>query len=149
MKVILIKKVPSLGKVGEVKEVSDGYARNFLIPQGFVRLANDSTIREMGNKESQKQKKQMKKTKHYKEMVKKLDNLKLIIKSKADDKKTLFAAIKPAQIIKELKERKFDIPVDFIKLDEPIKQLGYYDIKIQFSDELTAKVGLTIEREDS
>ena len=85
---------------------------------------------------------------NFEDLTKKVDNLKLVIKAKAEEeKKTLFAAIKETDIAKELKDRKYDIPAQFIKLEQPIKQLGYYDIMIDFGNELSAKVGLTIERE--
>lgn len=148
MKVVLIKTVANLGQTGDIKEVADGYARNFLIPQGMVKPATEATINQIENKKAQKQKKQAKKAKQYKEIAKKIDNLKLIIKAKAEpEKKTLFAAVKAEQIADELKKRKFDIPAKFISLEEPIKQLGYYDIQIQFNDELTSSIGLTVERE--
>jgi len=150
MKVILIKTVKSLGQVGDIKEVADGYARNFLIPNGMVKIATEAAISEVEKSKIKKEKKLAQKAKKYVDVAKKVNNLKLIIKAKAEDeKKTLFAAIKAEDISKELKERNYDIPAQFIKLDQPIKQLGYYDIIIDFGNELTAKVGLTIEREDS
>lgn len=148
MKVVLIKKVPNLGQTGEIKEVSDGYARNFLIPQGLVKIATEAVIKEMETKKNKQQKKSANKVKQYKEIAKKINNLKLVIKVKADEKKTLFAAIRESDIAKELKNRHYDIPAQFIKLDQPIKQLGYYDINLVFSDDVSAKIGLTIERED-
>ncbi|MFC1598771.1 50S ribosomal protein L9 [Patescibacteria group bacterium] len=148
MKVIIVKSAPSLGQVGEVKNVADGYARNFLIPQGLVRAATEDAVAQVAKSKMKKQKAEVNKTKKYKDVAKKINNLKLVIKAKAEDeKKTLFAAIKADNIAKELKDRKYDIPAQYIKLEQPIKQLGYYDIIIDFGDELTAKVGLTIERE--
>ena len=149
MKVILIKNVSNLGVPGDIKEVSDGYARNFLIPQGLVKIANEAAIKEVEKLKAKKLKVQENKGKKYKEIAKKINNLKLIIKAKAEDKKkTLFASIKAENIAQELKKRKYDIEAKFIKLDEPIKQLGYYDIGLDFGEGITAKVGLTIERED-
>jgi len=148
MKVVLVKSVPNLGQVGEIKNVADGYARNFLLPQGLARVATEDAINQVEKSKKKKQKAQANKAKQYKEVAKKVNNLKLVIKAKAEkEKKTLFAAIKESDIAKELKDRKYDIPAQFIKLEQPIKQLGYYDIMIDFGNELTAKVGLTIERE--
>ena len=168
MKVILIKNIPSLGQAADIKEVADGYARNFLIPQGLVKIATETAIKELDNQKSKKLKTQDKKAKQYKEIAKKINNLKIIIKAKAsapapadapalagkkatadnDDKNTLFASITANDIVAELKKRKYDIPAEVIKLDQPIKQLGYYDIELDFSEDVKAKVGLTIKRED-
>ncbi|MBD3359826.1 MAG: 50S ribosomal protein L9 [Candidatus Buchananbacteria bacterium] len=149
MRVVLLKKIANLGQTGEIKEVADGYARNFLLPQGLVKVATEAVIKQLELKKQKQQKKSVNKAKQYKELAKKINNLKIIMQAKADDKKTLFAAVKEADIAQELKNRNYDIPVQFIKLDQPIKQLGYYDIQIRFDDELTSKIGLTIKREDS
>jgi large subunit ribosomal protein L9 len=147
MKVVLLKKVPNLGQTGEIKEVADGYARNFLLPQGLVKVATEAVVKQLEFKKQKQQKKSANKAKQYKELAKKINNLKIIMQAKADDKKTLFAAVKEADIAQELKNRNYDIPVQFIKLDQPIKQLGYHDINIIFSEDVSAKIGLTIERE--
>ncbi len=147
MKIILTKAVKNIGQIGDIKNVAEGFARNFLIPQGLAIQATDDAINNLEKSKSKKDKTQVNKVKKYKDLAKKINNHKISIKAKADDKKTLFAAIKAEHICEQLKLRKFDIPVAFIKLKEPIKQLGYYDIKIEFAPGVEALIGLTIERE--
>jgi len=162
MKVILIKTVPNLGQTGDIKEVAEGFARNFLIPRNLVKIATEQTIKELESYKVRKLKAVENKGRKYKEIAKKVDNLKLIIKAKAsasapqsgasadkeDKKKTLFAAIKAENIVQELKKRNYDIEAKFIKLEQPIKQLGYQDILLDFGSGVTAKIGLTIVREE-
>ncbi len=148
MKVILIKNVPNLGQTGEIKQVSDGFARNYLLPQGLVKLASEQTIREMELKKQSQAKSLENRAKKFKEIARKINNIKIILKAKADDKKTLFGSITAAKIAEELKSRKFNFDAKFIKLEQPIKQLGYYDINLDFGAGVTAKVGLTVTRED-
>jgi len=171
MKVILIKTVPNLGQTGDIKEVAEGYARNFLIPRNLVKIATEQTIKELEGLKVRKLKTVENKGKKYKEIAKKVDNLKLIIKAKASasasdeasasakatadgsadkgkEKKTLFAAIKAENIAQELKKRNYDIEAKFIKLEQPIKQLGYQDVLLDFGSGVTAKIGLTIVREE-
>ncbi|MCX6740441.1 MAG: 50S ribosomal protein L9 [Candidatus Parcubacteria bacterium] len=148
MKVILIKTVPNLGKTGEVKEVSEGFARNYLLPNGLVKIASDATINEMETKKRQQIKKVENRAKKNKEIARKINNIKITIKAKADEKKTLFGSINAVKIAEELKERKFVIDTKYIKLEQPIKSLGYYDVLVDFGTGVTAKIGLTVAREE-
>lgn len=148
MKVILLKNVPDLGNTGEIKQVSDGYARNYLLPQKLVKAANDLSIKEMAQKKNSQVKALASRAKKFKEIAKKINNIKIIIKAKADDKKTLFGSISANKLAEELKNRHYNIESKYIKLDQPIKSLGYYDVMIDFGAEVTAKIGLTVSRED-
>ena len=147
MKVILLKTIQNLGQSGEIKEVKEGYARNFLIPNGLAKIATDKTLKELENLKAKKMKAEKNKGKKYKGIARKLDNLKLIINAKADESKTLFGSINVNKIAEELKTRGYSIEAKFIKLEQPIKQLGYYDVLIDFGSDEKAKIGLTIERE--
>jgi len=148
MKVIFIKNVNDFGKVGEIKEVKDGFARNFLIPQGLAKLASEKAINEIASLQARKQSMKAKQAKKYQEIAKKINNLKLIIKAKADKGKKLFGSVNAVKIAEELKQRHYDIDSKFIKLEEPIKNLGYYDINLDFGGGVSAKLGLTITREE-
>jgi len=167
MKVILLKNVPDLGQTGEIKQVSDGFARNYLLPKNLVKIATDLSAKEMGLKKKFQIKALENRSKKFKEIAKKINNTKIILKAKAsasasadtkvladkeasadkDDKNTLYAAITAVKIAEELKNRKYIIDPKYIKLEQPIKQLGYYDILIDFGAGVTAKVGLTVTRE--
>ncbi|MFA5187913.1 MAG: 50S ribosomal protein L9 [Patescibacteria group bacterium] len=148
MKVILIKFVPNLGQTGDIKDVSEGYARNYLMPRGLVKIANDKTIMELQNFKARKIKAAANKGKKFKELAKKLNNIKIIIKVKADEKKTLFGSVNIQKIVEELKNRNYIVESKYIKLDQPIKALGYYDVNLDFGAGVTAKIGLTIVREE-
>jgi large subunit ribosomal protein L9 len=148
MKVILIKNVSDLGKIGEVKQVSDGFARNYLLPNKLVKIANELSVKEMEQKKQSQVKAFANRAKKFKEVAKKINNIKIIVKAKADDKKTLFGSITAQKIADELKARKYEIDSKYIKLEQPIKSLGYHDVLIDFGAGVSAKVGLTVTRED-
>jgi len=148
MKVILIKNVPNLGNIGEVKQVSDGYARNYLLPNKLVKIASELSVKEMEQKKHSQIKALANRAKKFKEIAKKINKIKIIVKAKADDKKTLFGSINVTKIAEELKNRNYNIDTKYIKLDQPIKSLGYYDVLIDFGAGVTAKVGLTVTREE-
>lgn len=148
MKVILVKNVPNLGKVGDVKEVAEGYAQNFLLPNKLVRLASAAAIKEVSSFAQSKVKKKTKQVRQFVDIAKKVNNLKIIVQAKADEKKTLFGSINAKVIAQELKNRGYAVEEKFIKLAEPIKVLGFYNVDIVFSSELKAKIGLTVTREE-
>ena len=148
MKVILIKTVPNLGQTGDIKEVAEGYARNYLIPRGLVKIASEKALQELESLKVRKLKKVGNKGKKFKELAKKINNIKIIIKVKADEKKTLFGSVNVLKIAEELKNRNYIVEPKYIKLDQPIKTLGYYDVNLDFGAGVTAKIGLTIVRED-
>lgn len=158
MKVILIKNVSNLGHVGEVKQVSDGFARNFLLPNKLARIATEISIKEMEAKKKQQAKSLESRSKKFKEIAKKINNIKIIVQAKAsasaevsadrDEKKTLFGSITTAKIAEELKKRKYEVDPKYIILEQPIKSLGYYDVVINFGSGVQAKIGLTVTREE-
>lgn len=148
MKVVLIKNVNGLGKIGDIREVKDGFARNFLLPQGFVRQATEDAVSEVEAVKVRKEKNKIKQAKKYQELAGKINNLKLIMKVKADEKKKLFGSVNSAAISEELKKRNYEIDSKFIKLEEPIKTLGYYEVNLDFGSGVSAKLGLTVAREE-
>ncbi|MCX6744194.1 MAG: 50S ribosomal protein L9 [Candidatus Parcubacteria bacterium] len=148
MKVVLVKNVPNLGKVGEVKQVSDGYARNYLLPNKLVQMATELSVREMAQKKTSQEKALHNRAKKFKEISKKINNIKIIVKAKADEKKTLFGSINAEKIAEELASRNYQIDSKYVKLEHSIKSLGYYDVLIDFGAGVTAKVGLTVTREE-
>ncbi|MCX6746116.1 MAG: 50S ribosomal protein L9 [Candidatus Parcubacteria bacterium] len=148
MKVILVKTVPNLGQTGDIQEVAEGYARNFLIPQGLVKIASEKALKELESLKVKKLKTVGNKGKKFKELARKINNIKIIFKVKADEKKTLFGSVNAQKIAEELKNRNYNVEPKYIKLDQPIKTLGYYDVNLDFGAGVTAKIGLTIVREE-
>jgi len=130
MKIILLKTVPKLGPAGEIKEVSEGYARNFLIPQGLADIASKHG---MGVLEAQKNKKERLKKLNVKKKEKeaeKISNKKFTIKVKTDDKGTLYSKLGAELISQELKKQGYKISAKEVIVEKPIKKIGKYEIKL-------------------
>lgn len=145
MKVVFIKDVKGAGLAGQIKEVSDGYAGNFLLPNKLARQALSSDLNRKENK-SFSQKKIDKKREEMKKQIKRLDGLQLEIRAKADEQNHLFGSFSANTLMKELKNKEIEINQDMLKF-EPIKQLGFHEIKLDFGGLGSAKVRLTIIRE--
>jgi len=134
MKVILLQDIPNMGKKYDIKNVSDGYGRNFLIPRKLVQIATTQGIQAIEKQRKQhEQEKEVRKDileKNIKTLEK--ENLIISVTEKASEKGHLFAGIDKEKISKILKEQKqIDIPVDIIELEKPIKEIGEYKIKVK------------------
>jgi|SRR5680860_366448 len=147
MKVILKKDVQSLGSKGEVKEISDGYARNFLIPGGYAEVATKSLVSRAEDEMKKREKKAEEELSVAEEIVKKIEGVVISIKDKSDEKGKLYAAVKVDEISAALSAKGFEVDKSKIIIKEPIKELGEYEIIIDFAHGLEAKINLTVEKE--
>ena len=131
MKVILSQDIAGVGRKGEVKNVSDGYAGNFLLPKKLAQVATPAAIAS-----AEKLKKQTEQDKEVQKdilekNIKSLKDLKVQIKAKANEKGHLFSIIHPDEISKILKEQHhLDIPSKIIEIEKPIKEIGEHIIKV-------------------
>ena len=147
MKVILLADVKKLGKKGEIKEVKEGYGRNFLVPSGLARLATRKAIVELEKGKDASSRKATKKRKKSKELAKKISGLEITIKEKSGDDGKLYGSINEKKIVQEIKKRGFDIKSSSIKLAEPIKKLGEYEVPIALDKSSEGKIFLKIVNE--
>lgn len=147
MKVILIKDVESLGGAGDVKEVADGYARNFLISRGFAEIATKNAMEQAEKIKIGREVEAKEDLKSVEEMAEKLGGVSVIIKAKADDSGKLYAAIKIGEVSEELSKKGFEVDKNKIVIEEPIKELGDYEVIINLDHGLEMRVGVTVENE--
>ena len=145
MKVILTKDVQNLGNNGDIKDVADGYARNFLIPEGSAKIATKNTIKQSEEIRTKRAKESEENIKLAEEIVKKIKGFKVNIKVKAENNGKLYAAIKPKEISALLVENGFQVNEDNLVIQSPIKELGDYEVLVEFDHELKTKINLTVE----
>lgn len=147
MRVILLKDVENLGKKYEVKEVKEGYARNFLIPKGLARKATEKALGWLKLQKEKEAKKAEKELKKFQDAASAIDGHEVIIPVKIGEKKEIFESITSQKIFEELKNAGFNIKKNQIDLPEPIKELGEYPIKIKFKHNLEAEIKVIIVEE--
>jgi len=147
MKVILLEDVENLGKKSEVKEVADGYARNFLIPNKLAVLATKSEMLKLEEQKRIKAQKAEEELKLYQETANQIEGLELEMPVKIDEDGKLFGAVTVGQIIDKLKEKGFEIKKEQVKLEEPIKEIGEYEIAIAFPHNLEVKIKIIVVEE--
>lgn len=144
MRVVLLQDVRKIGRIYEIKGVADGYAINFLIPQGLAKKADKETV-EWALKQ-QKIREEQAKTDLEKsgKMVRQIDGLEVEIPEKIGDKGQLFEKINAAKIAAKLQEMGYSIKKNQIYLPEDIKEVGEYEVKISFEHGLECQIKIIV-----
>jgi len=145
MKVILTKDVPKLGHREDVVTVSDGYGRNYLIPQGLAVEATPENLNRIKQKEAAKQREREQELKKLQAKADKIDGYTLILTVNAGEEGRLFGSVTTQDIARGLKEMLgVDVDRKKIELDEPLKQLGTYDVDIKIHPDITATIKVDV-----
>ena len=139
MKLVLKEDIKKIGKRGEVVNVSDGYARNFLIPKGKAIMANNEIIKQVQNKKE----KDLEKIESQKKLAllraKEIEGKTIEILAKAGDKGELFAGIGEKEI-----KGKLDFEVEKINIEKPIKAVGDYEVEIKLKQDVGVKIKIKV-----
>jgi len=148
MRVILLQDVEKLGKKYDVKEVSNGYARNFLFPKGLVKPATEENLKWLETQKEIEAKRAEEELKKIQEFATNIDGQEIIIPVKiGEEEQQLFESITAQKIYEKLKELGFEVKKTQIVLPEPIKELGEFPIKIKFEHNLEAEIKVIVVEE--
>ncbi len=147
MKVILRKNFDQLGKIGEVVEVKDGFARNFLLPRQIAYIATAGAIRALEEEKKQVVKKEAKELEASQKLSTELENVSITIPVKVGEEDKIFGTVTTQMIADALKEKNYDIDKRKIDISEPIKALGIYSINIKLHPKVTSVVKTWVVRE--
>jgi large subunit ribosomal protein L9 len=147
MKIILRENLENLGEIGDVVEVKDGYARNFLIPRKLAFEANTKNMNQLEAQKKQLERKIEKEKTNAEKVRDELEKVSLTIQMKVGEDGKLFGSVTTQMIADELKEKGFEIDRKTITIPEPIKALGIYTIEIKLHKEVEAKIKVWTVRE--
>ncbi len=140
MKVIFLKDVRKQGKKGEIKNVKDGYAENFLIKQGLATPVNKDSLRELDRTNKKEQEELNKKEQTAKDLQKKLLNTMIEFKVRTGAEDKVFGSISSKQIKDELNKIGYKVEKRWIDLKTPISTLGFHKVKINIYKNITAEI---------
>ena len=149
MKVILKEKVKSLGNVGEIVNVSSGYARNYLIPRSLGVIADESNQKELTHSRKTLATKMLREEQRAKDIAKKIEHTELDIFKKVGSNGKLFGAITTADISRELSTKGVDIERRLISLDRPIKSTGRFSAKVKIFSGIEAVLSIVVNQENT
>ena len=144
MKIILLQDIKGLGKRGDMKEVAEGYARNFLFVRNLAEMATASSMKKaeaIKNKQTEKEQLDLEKTQ---ELASQLEGREIVISVKEKEGK-LFGSIHTKDILKELKKENIIISEKSVILKNPIKELGEYEIKIELDHGIESSIMVLVE----
>jgi large subunit ribosomal protein L9 len=145
MEVILLRDMENLGKVGEIVKVKDGYARNYLIPEGIALPATKSNIARVRNELKALQRKAQRQIERYKELAEQLSSTRLVIEHEAGEEGKLFGSVTTSQIEKALHKAGFEgVEKRQIILEKPIREVGSYEVKIHLFKDIEATITVDV-----
>ena len=149
MKVVLLEDVPGNGKAGEIKEVSKGYAKNFLLPRGLALVATSTVIKQVESKlEREKLEGSIDREKLV-ELAQQIEGREIRLKARMGAGERLFGSITAANVAEEL-SRAIGSVIDKRKIDieKPFRQTGGYEIAVKLASDIKPKITVVIEEED-
>ncbi|MCP1136880.1 50S ribosomal protein L9 [Paenibacillus polysaccharolyticus] len=147
MKVIFIKDMKGQGKKGQVKEVSEGYAQNFLLPRGIVRPATEGNMKTLDNQKAAEERLKQEEKAEAEALAKKLEAEVTELKAKAGEGGRLFGAITSKQIAEALSKKGLKIDKRKIELDDPIRTLGVTQVTVKVHPEVKATLKVQVTEE--
>ncbi len=149
MRVILLEDVKNIGQKYEVKDVSDGYARNFLLRRKLATIADAKQVARINELKKQEEKNKEGELEECKKLAEKITQTPVKMKLKVGEKEELYESVTAKKIADELKEKGIEISKDQVDISKPIKSLGVFDIDIKLPHGIKSKLTVEIEKEEN
>jgi large subunit ribosomal protein L9 len=145
MQIILMEKVANLGQLGDVVKVKDGYARNYLIPQGKAKRANEANLAEFEAKRAELERQQADALAKAQERATKLEGYMLQVSQKAGVDGRLFGSVGTVDIVEALQSQGFEVSKSEVRMPAgPIKQIGDYPVTLSLHTDVTATITVSV-----
>ncbi|MGB9761745.1 MAG: 50S ribosomal protein L9 [Caldimicrobium sp.] len=147
MQVILKKDIPKLGKAGDIVKVKDGFARNYLLPKGLAILANQKNLKALEKERRIILAKAERERKKIQSLAEKLQGQTLTLYRRVVEEGRLYGSVSAIDIVKALEERGIEIDKNQVLLEEPIKSIGVYEVKIKVGADLSVPIKVEVIEE--
>ncbi len=149
VKVLLCEDVKDLGWFGDVIEVSTGYARNYLLPQGLAIIPTKGNLRSLAKETAKRAEQRMVERKRLEEAAAAVEGAEAVVAAKANEQGVLFGSVGGGEIAENLRAQGFKVADEIVHLTEHIKQVGTHKVTLKFDKDLTATVNVTIVAESA
>jgi large subunit ribosomal protein L9 len=146
MDIILSKDIKTLGKVGEVIKVKDGYARNYLIPKKFAYAATPANLKRIEQQEKKRKAQSDQDKKAAEEIAAKLNKASCTLSVEVNDLDKLYGSVSESDIARALEIEGFIVDKKSIIMEKPIEELGIFEVGINLYPEVTAKIRLWVTK---
>ncbi|MDA3813174.1 MAG: 50S ribosomal protein L9 [Candidatus Cloacimonetes bacterium] len=148
MNVILTKDIKALGEAGKLVKVKPGYARNYLLPNGFAIHASPKNLTKIEVIKTQAADEKIALHGKYKEVLDKIKGVELTFNRRADENNHLFGSVSENDIVKALAEKEIEVHKADIVMEKHLKEVGTFEVEISFTSELTTSVNVKIDVEN-
>lgn len=144
MKVLLCEDIRKLGWFGDVVEVAEGYARNYLLPVGLAKVATDDNIKAIVQEKAKRAEKRMKQRDRLAEVAKAIEGAEAVLAARANEQGVLFGSVTASQVAANLREQGFEVADEVVQLPHHIKQVGTHSVTLKFAEDLTTTVSVVV-----
>jgi len=144
MKVLLCEDIEKLGWLGDVVEVAEGYARNYLLPQRLARPATEGNIRAIAEEKAKRAEQRKLEGRRLEAAMKAVEGAEAVIATKANELGHLFGSVTAREIAANLREQGFEVADKLVQLPEHIKEVGTHAVTLRFSADLTTTVNVVV-----
>ncbi len=150
MKIVLLKDVANLGTAGEVKEVADGYARNYLVPKGFATLATKGLIKQAQERAEAQRKRELKARTDAEALSQRINGQTVRFVARVGELDRLYGSITNVDIAQKLAAQVgFDVDRRRVELGDPIKRAGVYSVVVNLGHGMEPRINVVVEGENA
>jgi len=147
MKILLCEDVSGLGWLGDVVEVSAGYARNYLLPQGLAKPAIEANLRAIAKEKARRAEQRITERQRLEAAAAAVEVAEAVVAAKANEQGVLFGSVGAGEIAANLRQLGFEVAESVVQLPEHIKNVGTHSVTLKFADDLTATVSVVVVAE--
>lgn len=149
MKILLCEDVENLGYLGDVVDVKNGYARNYLLPQGVGIVPTDANIRSLADAKAKASEERKVAHDRLATVVEAVEGAEVVVASKANEQGHLFGSVSQHEIADNLRGQGFEITDDMVRIGEHIKEVGTHEVTVKVAAELSAKISVVVVSQDA
>jgi len=146
MQIVLLERIAKLGQMGDIVNVKDGYARNFLLPQGKALRANKANLAQFENQRGQLEAQNLERKQEAESVKSKMDGTSVVVIRQSGDTGQLYGSVNTRDIAAALKENGFTVDRNQIILNAPIKSLGIYALSVVLHPEVASSISVNVAR---
>ena len=148
MKVVFLQDVTNVAKAGDVKDVADGYSRNYLLPKGLAVIATPAELKKLEVQKQAEARREVRTEQEAEDFAEVLQDTTVVLKMRAGTKEKLYGSVTTADITREIKKlTKHDVDKHKIELAEPIRERGSHQVTIKLLKDIPATINVVVEQE--
>ena len=144
MKVLLVADIEKLGWLGDVVEVNDGFARNYLLPSRLAIIPSEANLKSIAEEKARRAEGRIRERERLEEASAAVDGAEAVVAAKANEQGHLFGSVGASEIAGNLRDQGFEVSDSIVQLPEHIKEVGTSEVKLKFSDDLIVTVNIVV-----